>query len=218
MNNPDLYRKTQPIQRCDKVSFLKEYQSLIHWRSDGNDSLLDIGCACGELTVEEIQKIMPKSYKRLVGADINETMISYATKNFSNSNISFANLDIGGDISTFLEKNEPFDHITSINILHLVPDQKQAFENIFKLLNPNGDALLYAIVENTPFNIYQRMFDKWSEYMEDIDNYVSYFYKRINPAYMLKRLLKNAGFSHFIVKERMNTFIYEDTNMLAGKR
>lgn len=208
MNNPVLFRQTNIGSRKVRVKFLEEFKSIINWRSDGKDSLLDIGCAGGDITTENIQKIMPKTFTRLVGVDINENMVKYANTAFGNSKISFAVLDIGGDVSNFSRENEPFDHITSLNCLHLVPDQKLAIENMYKLLSPKGNCLLYTIVESPNFCAYKRMINQWSEYMYDADDFVPYFYKRINPAYMLKKLLKNAGFKECIVEQRQHDFTY----------
>lgn len=217
MNNPDLFRHTNMSSRMVRVKFLEEFKLKINWRSDKKDSLLDIGCAGGDITTENIQKIMPKTFSRLVGVDINEYMISYANQKFGNSKISFSVLDIGGDVSKFSSENEPFDHITSLNCLHLVPDQKLAIENIFKLLAPNGNCLLYTIVESPNFCAYKKMIDQWSDYMEDADDFVSYFYKRINPVYMMKKLLRNAGFKECLVEQRHQLFTYDSMEAFEGE-
>ncbi|KAJ6641643.1 Solute carrier family 25 member 44 [Pseudolycoriella hygida] len=209
MNNPDLFRHTNLASRMVRINFLDEFKSKVYWRPDGKDSLLDIGCAGGEITSENIQKILPKTFTRLVGVDINENMVKYANKLFGNTKIRFSLLDIGGDVSNFLKENEPFDHITTLNTLHLVPDQKKAIENIYKLLSPQGNCLLYTIVDSPNFCAYKKMIKKWSEYMENADDYVSFFYKRINPEYMLKKLLKDAGFKECIVEQRQHHFTYD---------
>lgn len=217
MNNPELFRHTNLASRTVRVKFLEEFKSRTKWRSDKKDSLLDIGCAGGDITTENIQKIMPSTFSRLVGVDINENMINYANKMFANSKISFSVLDIGGDVSKFVKENEPFDHITSLNCLHLVPDQKLAIENIFKLLGPNGNCLLYTIVESPNFCAYKKMIDQWPEYMADADDYVSYFYKRISPTYMMTKLLKNAGFKECMVEEKQHHFTYDNIGVLEGE-
>lgn len=200
-----------------RVKFLEDFKTKVNWRSDKKDSLLDIGCAGGDITIENVQKIMPITFSRLVGVDINENMINYANETFGSSNISFSVLDIGGDITEFLRVNEPFDHITSLNCLHLVPDQKLAIENISKLLTPNGNCLLYNIVESPNFCAYKKMIAQWREYMEDADDFVSYFYKRINPVYMMKKLLKNAGFKECMVEVRDHHFTYDSMEAFEGK-
>lgn len=216
MNNPELFRHTNLASRMVRVKFLEEFKSKINWRADKNDSLLDIGCAGGDITTEYIKKIMPSSFSRLVGVDINKNMINYANKKFGNSKISFSVLDIGGDVSKFSMANEPFDHITSLNCLHLVPDQKLAIENIFKLLTPNGNCLLYTIAESPNFCAYKKMINEWPEYMEDADDFVSYFYKRINPVYMMKKLLENAGFKEYMVEQRQQHFNYDNMEAFEG--
>lgn len=152
-----------------------------------------------------------------MGVDINENMVDYATKTFKIPKVSFSKLDIGGDVSEFMRKNDPFDHIISFFCLHLVPDQKQATQNVYKLLAPNGDCFLHTIAHFTGFDIYKRMYSKWSDYMVDIDDFVSQYYQRINPARMLEKHLKNAGFKDCNVSERCKTVAYHDVQQFIGK-
>lgn len=174
-------------------------------------SILVIG---GNVTCELILPKLPKTFSRLTGVDINENMIDYATKNYEIQNVSFEKLDIGGDISKFMF--DPFDHITSFICLHLVPDQKLAMQNIYNLLAPNGDCFLHVLADFTGFDMYKRMYTKWSEYMIDIDDFVSPYHLKINPADILRRHLKNAGFKEYNVIERRNAIAYHDVQMFKG--
>lgn len=153
-----------------------------------------------------------------MGVDINENMVLYAKKNCKIPKVSFSKLDIGGDISEFIRKNDPFDHIISFFCLHLVPDQKLAAQNMYKLLETNGDCFLHIIADFTGFDIYKRMYTKWSEYMVDIDDFVSQYYHRINPVEMLKKHLKNAGFKDYNVSARCKTVAYHDVQQFIGNK
>lgn len=151
-----------------------------------------------------------------MGVDINDKMVDYATQNCKIPKVTFRKLDVGGDISEFMRKNDPFDHIISYFCLHLVPDQKLAMQNIYKLLDINGDCLLHTIAEYSGADIYKRMYSKWHEYMVDIDDFVSPYYHRINPAEMLKKHLRNAGFTECNVIERCKTVAYHDVQQYIG--
>lgn len=151
-----------------------------------------------------------------MGVDINDKMVDYATQNCKIPKVTFSKLDVGGDISEFMRKNDPFDHIISYFCLHLVPDQKLAMQNIYKLLDTNGDCLLHTIAEYSGADIYKRMYSKWHEYMVDIDDFVSPYYHRINPAEMLKKHLRNAGFTECNVIERCKTVAYHDVQQYIG--
>lgn len=164
--------------------------------------------------------MLPATYSRLVGVDINENMIKYARSCYAQpqSNISFEILDICGNVQDFLKTNERFDHVTSMMCLHLIQDQKKAMENIFSLLKPKGDCLLYFIGESPGQDIYKKMFCNWSEYMEDVDDFISHYYQRVNPTYMLRKYVKNAGFSNCKVTERRSTIVYNDLKLYEGMR
>lgn len=216
MNNPELYRKAEFL-KSDIKGFIDDYKSQMNWRSDGKDSLLDIGCAGGNITIDLFYEMLPKTFSRLVGVDINKTMVDYARQNFRIPKVSFDELDIGGDITEFSTRYEPFDHITSSLCLHLVPDQKQAIENIFKLLQPKGDCLLYVLVKTPLFDTYRKMDRKWFQYMTDLDDYISPYYRCFNPEYLMRKYLKNAGFTKYEIKERTELVVYNDIEKFKGK-
>lgn len=217
MDNPDSFTKSSSLRDDDHAKFLDEFAPKFNWRVDGKDSVIDIGCAGGNVTKEIILPKLPSTFSRLVGVDINENMIDYARKNYEIPKVSFDKLDIGGDIGEFMQKNEPFDHLISFFCLHLVPDQKHAMQNIFKLLNGNGDCFLHIIADFSGFDIYKRMFTKWSKYMGgDIDDFVSQYYHRINPVGMLSKHLKNAGFREYNISERFKTVVYNDVQQFIG--
>lgn len=119
MNDPESYRKAE-FFKIDLKMFFDEYKAKMRWRPDGKDSLLDIGCAGGNITMDVIHPMLPKTFSRLVGVDISETMVDYAKRNFEIPQVSFDVLNIGCDLTEFLKKNDCFDHITSSLCLHLV--------------------------------------------------------------------------------------------------
>jgi len=83
MNDPELYRKAE-ILKSDILLFLDEYKHMVRWRKDGKDSLLDIGCAGGNFTIDLVHAMLPKTFSRLVGVDISLKMVDYARKKFPN--------------------------------------------------------------------------------------------------------------------------------------
>lgn len=216
MDDPDSYKKTSDLRDNDQTEFVNEFAPMFNWRSDGRDSVMDVGCAGGNETSGIILRKLPPTFSRLVGVDINQKMIDYATKNYNIPKVTFSILDIGGDISEFMRKNDPFDHIITMFCLHLVPDQKLAIQNIYNLLETNGDCLLHIIADYSGFDVYKRLFSKWHEYMLDIDDFVSQYHRRINPVAMLTKHLKNAGFKEYNVEERSKTVAYHDVQQYLG--
>lgn len=216
MDNPDSYAKTKDLRDDDHAQLLDEFFPIFNWRKDGKDSVMDIGCAGGNVTTETILPRLPSTFSHLMGVDINEKMVEYAKKNYQIPKVSFAKLDIGGDIREFLKSNKPFDHIISFFCFHLVPDQKLATQNVYRLLDANGDCFLHTIADFSGFDIYKRMYTKWSEYMVGIDDFISQYSHRINPAEMLKKHMQNAGFKECNVVERCKTVAYHDVQQFIG--
>lgn len=77
MDHADMYRKAAQLKQ-DISEFVNEFRSLINWKNGGTDSLLDIGCAGGDVTVDILKPMLPENYSRIVGVDISGTMIEYA--------------------------------------------------------------------------------------------------------------------------------------------
>ncbi|KAG4066615.1 hypothetical protein HA402_007251, partial [Bradysia odoriphaga] len=97
---------------------------MIKWSTDGLDSELDIGCAGRDITNDYIVPLLPENFTRLIGVDVSESMVRFANENFATSKVSFDKLDIGDNISEFLNNHEPLDHVFSLLCLHLIPDQR----------------------------------------------------------------------------------------------
>ncbi|XP_037040876.1 juvenile hormone acid O-methyltransferase-like [Bradysia coprophila] len=210
MDDPERYHHAE-ILKSDMENFFVEYKAKIRLRADGKDSLLDVGCAGGNITVDVIRStLLPETFSRVVGVDINKAMIDYANEHFRLPNVSFDVLNIGSDITDFATVHQCFDHITCTLCLHLVPDQERALKNIFNLLEPNGDCLLYILVDCFVFDTYGKMHKKWSKYMDDADDFISPYYRRVNPEHFLKNYLRTAGFARYEVQMRKETLIFDD--------
>lgn len=216
MNDPSTYRQWNPL-RENESEILQKYSKLINWRTDQLDSVLDIGCAGGDVTNDVLLPLLPAKFSRLIGVDVSENMLRFANENYANAKVSFDKLDIGVDISGFLKTHEPFDHAFSLLCLHLIPDQKTAMENIFKLLQPNGDCLLYIIAKQRLFDTYYGLYGKWKKYLPKVDNFISPYYHRVNPVEMLTDLLVNAGFQSPFVEMVKTTVYYKDINLYKSE-
>lgn len=216
MNDPTAYRQWNPL-RDNESEILQKYSKMINWRTDKRDSLLDIGCAGGDITNDLIMPLLPETFTRVVGVDVSETMVQFANENYGNSKVSFEKLNIGDEISEFLKRHEPFDHVVSFLCLHLIPDQKTAMKNIYKLLKPTGDCLLYIIAEQRLFDMYYHLYGKWKIYLPKVDSIISPYYHRINPVEMLTNLLESTGFQSPFVEMVRTTIHYKDINLYKSK-
>ncbi|XP_037024353.1 juvenile hormone acid O-methyltransferase-like [Bradysia coprophila] len=212
MYKPELYEENH---RHDKIvlELLEKYK--FDWRADGTDSLIDIGCASGDVTIKYILPLLPPNFKHLIGVDVSDKMISYAQEKYSRPNVEFKLFDIGVDSSDRLQH---VDHITSFLCLHWVKDQKAAIQNIYNLLNDGGDCLLWLASHNQFYRAYEQMAvqEKWSKYMGGVDSFITPYQNLKSPELAFKRLLEECGFSTIHVEAEKHEFTFDDVNQFKA--
>lgn len=220
MHKAALYQRSNGLQRRDAKQAIEEFSHVFQWRSDGGDSLLDIGCGSGDVMIDFILPILPGNFKRLVGVDLSKEMIDFARKQYPNSRISFDTFDLALDLEKQMLRNtEPFDHITSFYCLHWIQNQEKAIQNMYKLLKADGDMFLVFLAQNPVFDIYKEMSTnkKWSKYMNDVDRFISPYHYTKKPADELGRLLYSNGFTEYSVEVREKFFVFEGVDLLKSR-
>lgn len=120
MFKPELYLKSNSVTRDDAIGALQKFRSKIKWRN--GDSMIDLGCGDGNLTVNILQKFMPSNFKKILGCDIGEEMVEFANKNHIYKNTSFCVFDFVGDLSSNMASQ--FNHAFSFYALHWIQNQK----------------------------------------------------------------------------------------------
>lgn len=123
------YQKEQiPIQTIAKIR---------KYLNGNNDIVLDYGCAIGTIANE-----IALNAREIYGIDISQKMISVAkTKAIESKNINAHFLQ-----STIFDKQfkeESFDVILALNILHLVENIPKVMQRLFELLK-NGGVIISA--------------------------------------------------------------------------
>jgi trans-aconitate 2-methyltransferase len=106
-------------------------------RLRGDESLLDLGCGDGKVTVE-IAAQLPRG--RVIGADVSSEMIEFAQRNFppaGHPNLSFVHAD-----ASRLPFEAEFDVAFSNAALHWIVDHRPVLRGIARALKPGGRALL----------------------------------------------------------------------------
>ena len=130
----DHYSQNSDFQYTRALSLL-ETQTF-----NGNESILDIGCGDGKISVEIARRV---SNGRVLAVDYSEDMISYARNTHNLVNLQF---EIG-DASSITFSRE-FDIITSFFCLHWVPHKARAMSCIWEALKHEGKAILIMPVRN----------------------------------------------------------------------
>ena len=105
----------------------------------GSERVLDVGCGDGKITVEIAARVPCGS---VVGIDPSAKMIAFATSHWADthSNMRFEVAD-----ARLLPFREEFDHVTSFNALHWIPEQEEALISIFSSIKSGGMAQLRLV-------------------------------------------------------------------------
>jgi juvenile hormone-III synthase len=130
MNNAKLYQKSNPLQKRDAQDIINEFSHLFDHKSVGTDlTLLDIGCGAGDVLVELILPKLHDKYTEVIGVDISQEMVKYASEKYRSQFLKFLKVDIQSDFlspKVFKRplKAESADFITSFYCLHWIQNQR----------------------------------------------------------------------------------------------
>ncbi|CAB3223286.1 unnamed protein product [Arctia plantaginis] len=210
MHNAVAYNKSNIIHKREIPEYLEKYVPTLKWKKNSY-RIMDIGSADGSVTTI-LQTFLPPASK-ILGCDISENMVKFATDNYSNGQTSFIVLDIAGDIPE--DMKESFDHVFSFYTLNWVRDQQRAFENIFNVLEQNGECFMVLGAYNPIFDVYRTLAkdSKWSPFVYDVERYISPYHDSQEPGEEIAKLMENTGFVDVNVKCNDKCFLFDDENM-----
>jgi len=157
---------------------------------------MDIGCGPGDLTKDILLPVLD-SNSVLVGTDISENMIEYAQKTYGvKKRLEFEVLDI--QTKKLPQKYvHKFDHVFSIYALQWCNDIRQAFENIYHMLRPDGTMLVVFIASHDICKVLENMIqdDRFASYIPNTYKCIFPYQNSVNPRKELKELLQKLGFT-----------------------
>ncbi|XP_011685177.1 PREDICTED: uncharacterized protein LOC105448353 [Wasmannia auropunctata] len=194
MANPKIYCANDKMHKI-RISFLiEEFEDVME---NIRGKCMDIGCGPGDITKEILLPAID-SNAQIIGTDILESMIKYANETFSDEKrLQYEVLDI-------VIKNLPkkyiseFDHVFSFHTLQLCSDIRQAFENIYQMLRPNGTMLLSIVVSQDIFEVLKLLTQdtRFAQYMPDMikNNMILPYQELKNARKEIKELLQSVGF------------------------
>lgn len=107
------------------------------------EKVLDLGSGLGIDVFLASEKVGPKG--KAVGLDASEEMVQKATQIAQSKgyeNVEFKQ----GDIEEVPFEDETFDAITSNCVINLSPDKEKTYEEIYRILKPEGRVLISDIV------------------------------------------------------------------------
>jgi juvenile hormone acid methyltransferase len=93
------------------------------WKT--GEQVLDVGCGPGNMTTQVLMPRLPADFGLLVGADLSDDMIQYASKTYTHPKMRFIQFDLTEDIgNTSQLQPSSFDKIFSFFLLHWIADHR----------------------------------------------------------------------------------------------
>lgn len=174
---PQMYDMQSRMMRGKRIVLV--LQHALSKRTLSKSSILDIGCSTGIITNE-----LSAVCKNIVGVDIDTEAISYAKNHFHKKNLSFH----VGDAMRLPFKSNRFDIVTISHVYEHVPDQKKLFDEIYRVLKPEGicfaafcnkiqliephhDLPLLSMLPKTIADKYMCIMGRGREYYESMESY-----------------------------------------------
>ncbi|XP_071560683.1 juvenile hormone acid O-methyltransferase-like [Temnothorax nylanderi] len=193
MGSPKDYIASNEVQKCKILSIIDEFSEDL---KDVHGKCMDIGCGPGDTTKEFVLPNLG-SDAQIIGTDISESMIKYANKTFNDKKrLHFEVLDI--QTKNLPEKYiSEFNHIFSFHTLQWCNDIRQAFRNIYQMLQPNGTILLYIVASHDVCEVL-RIVERdirFAQYIPDTIKNIFPFQDSNNARKDLKELLQGIGFT-----------------------
>lgn len=139
----DVFYKNEKRFKKPKLSFIELFKIL---KIKSNESILDVGCANGELLYN-----LSKKYKsnKLYGFELLPSLINVAKKNLP-SNVKIQKVDITKKIK-ILKK---FDVIIISGVISIFDDYEKPLKNLIKILKKNGKIFIFNHFNKFDIDVY----------------------------------------------------------------
>lgn len=145
---------------------------------------LDAGCGVGRFTEYTLNL-----GGRVIGVDLSEAVYS-ARENIISSEAQF----MRADLNQLPFREEVFDNIISIGVIHHTPNPKETFENLVRYLKPGGSIFIW-VYGDTPD--YHKRF-KLTKYLSKIPKDILYMW--VEDIITSKNLLTHTKFKTWALK------------------
>lgn len=168
--DPDSFAKfdSQSSKSADEVLRRIHFQGSL----TENHQVLEVGCGTGRFARQYLLTHC-RICRRIVATDCDPDMIDFAKKHFAHDDIVHDLLDITTPcLDMFLERYGKFDRVFSFLVFHMIRDQKTAYANIAKLLNPDGECLVVAMSSLDTMDVWLEVYKmpKWKGRIPDPRN------------------------------------------------
>lgn len=159
------------------------------------DTVVDIGSGSGVDVL--VASLKTGSEGRVLGIDITPAMIEKARKNINEASGKKDHIQIiKGRADDIPLDNSSVDVVISNGVINLVPDKRKAFEEIFRILKPEGQIQIADIVLSKPVSKKSKSNAQlWAECIVGAE-----------PVEVYLNLVRSAGFKKVTVIDRLDYF------------
>ncbi|XP_011136977.1 juvenile hormone acid O-methyltransferase-like [Harpegnathos saltator] len=214
MASPVTYASSNALQRYNVSAIVDEFADEL---GTMRGKCMDIGCGPGDITRNILLPVLhPKT--TMIGTDISEDMIQYASKKHGDkARITFKVLDIQ---TKYLPKEyiSEFNHVFSFHALHWCNDIRQAFSNIYDMLQPGGTMLVYFVAFHDLFAVFDQLSQniRYAPYIMDIKKLISPFHHSTRPQKELKDMLRSIGFHVPHCSQRETSYLHVNSHQFLN--
>jgi arsenite methyltransferase len=164
-------------------------------------TLVDLGCGGGIDVFAAADKLTPRK-GRIIGIDSTMKMIARARRTAMQNN--YANVEFRlGELENLPLESVSVDVVTSNCVINLVPDKMRAFQEIFRVLKPDGSITISDIVSKEILS--ERITNNPQKWSECVSGALS--------MQELRKHLLNAGFHDFRLLDEVKWDKTEDKEL-----
>jgi len=150
IENPEMVKQYNRMSNWPQFRFLRWLAIRKLEKLGLCGSLVDVGCGPG-LLLAALKKRNPKI--QINGIDISCEMVKNAKANFERLGINDANF-VAGDVGKLPIADGTFDFAVSTLSLHHWGDPVKGFSEIYRILKPGGQLLVFDVRRNIPKLMY----------------------------------------------------------------
>nr|UJH41147.1 juvenile hormone acid methyltransferase-2 [Pardosa pseudoannulata] len=208
LSDAEIYSEHRSMQVHDTKLFLQSVVRKMDWSSPDEDVVMDLGCGPGNSCLKMLLPAFP-GVEKLIGVDVLEDMIEFAKKKNSHEKIEYHVADIENR-NTILKWSEQISKVISIYCFNWLENQKEAFENIYHILKPGGEAGLLFVLSTPFWDSYHLHYNnpKYKKYLENKRSYIPESHFKKHDAAFYRNLLQDIGFDVIVCEDEKRTYTY----------
>lgn len=142
IEEPEAVKAYDRISRTPQFALIRRMFVRELKKHEPKGTIVDVGCGPGYL-IEEIAREIPQAH--VIGVDISQEMLTTASKNLSFLGLGQRAEFRKGEAQSLPFENESIEYVVSTLSLHHWSDPSRAFQEIYRVLKPKGQFLIFDV-------------------------------------------------------------------------